>query len=121
MCDSTFKIKYSLQKHSKKHSRQDQVSHQVCCFKGCAFSCLAWAEMKRHKKEDHSGKKGFFCFKCEKPFPKFPRLVAHKRKVHNSLLLKCWRRKISVTLSRTIKWPILRINLDAMNGEEKKA
>ena len=103
MCDSTFKIKYSLQKHSKKHSRQDQVSHQICGFQGCAFSCLAWAEMKRHKKEDHSGKKGFFCFKCEKPFPKISRMVAHKRKVHSSLLLKCWRRKISVTLSRTIK------------------
>ena len=103
MCDSTFKIKYSLQKHNKKHSRQDQVSHQICGFQVCTFSCLAWAEMKRYKKGDHSGKKGFFCFKCEKPFPKFPRLVGHKRKVHKSLLFKCWGRKISVTLSRTMK------------------
>ena len=61
---------------SEKHSRQDQVSHQVCSFQGCAFSCLALAEMRRHKKEEHWGKKGFPCDKCEK--------------VHNSLLLKCW-------------------------------
>ena len=75
---------------SEKHSRQDQVSHQVCGFQGCAFSCLALAEMRRHKKEEHRGKKGFSCDKCEKPFPKFPRLVGHKRKVHKSLLFKCW-------------------------------
>jgi len=57
---------------SEKHSRQDQVSHQVCGFQGCAFSCLALAEMRRHKKEEHRGKKGFSCDKCEKPFPNFP-------------------------------------------------
>ena len=60
MCDSTFIIKYSLQKHSEKHGAQEQVSHQICGFRGCAFSCLAWVEIRRHKKEEHSGKKGFF-------------------------------------------------------------
>jgi hypothetical protein len=75
---------------SEKHSRQDQISHQVCGFQGCAFSCLALAEMRRHKKEEHRGKKASPVTSVKSPFPISPRLVAHKRKVHNSLLLKYW-------------------------------
>ena len=88
-CDSTFKRKQSLYKHKKKHSRQDRVIVHFCGFQDCSFTCLTWAKMRSHKEEEHRGKKVFPCDKCDKSFPKFPRLQAHKNRSHNSLLLKC--------------------------------
>ena len=88
-CDSTFKRKNSLHKHREKHRRQDQFPIQVCGFQDCAFSCQTWADMRSHKEEEHRGKKVFPCDKCDKSFPKFRRLVAHKNRVHSSLLHKC--------------------------------
>ena len=45
--------------------------------------------MRSHKEEEHKGMKVFSCDKCDKSFPKFPRLVAHKNRQHSSLVLKC--------------------------------
>ena len=111
------------QTRQTRQARPDRpgCAHQICGFQGCTFSCLAWAEMRRHKKEEHSGKKGFFCFKCEKPFSKFPRLVANKRKVCNSLLPKCWRRKIILTFSRTMKVAHFEDKPERHEPEERKA
>ena len=88
-CDLTFKKKYGLHRHMDMHRRQDQVTIQVCGFQGCAFSCQPWAVMRSHKEEEHKGMKVFSCDKCDKSFPKFRRLVAHKNRVHSSLLHKC--------------------------------
>ena len=88
-CASTFKKKHSLHKHKVKHRRQDQIIIQVCGFQDCAFSCQTWADMRSHKEVEHKGKKVFPCDKCNKSFPKFPRLLAHKNRSHSSLLLKC--------------------------------
>ena len=61
MCDSPSRLGTVF---SVKHNCQDQVSHQVCGFQGCTFSFLAMADMRRNKKEEHRGKKGFSCDKC---------------------------------------------------------
>ena len=86
------KRKYSLQKHREKHRCQDQVLVQVCrklWLPGLSFLLPDLGRDEETQGGDAQGHEGFVCSECEKPFPKFPGLVAHKRRVHHRVLLKC--------------------------------
>ena len=124
LCDSTLKRKYSLQKHREKHRRQDQVLVQVCHKLWLPGLTLLLPDLGRDEETqvgDAQGHEGFVCNECEKPFIKFPGLVAHKSRVHHRQLLKSRGRKISVAVGRTKKAAQFKADSDAMDGEERKA
>ena len=86
-CSQGFKCENTLNMHQPTCGVFKQEQH-ICRFQGCVFSCKTWKKMRDHKFKAHKGI-NVKCDVCDFASFKKMNLATHRKRNHNSKILKC--------------------------------